>query len=295
MVLSDSSDFMSELAIIIPHYNDLDRLERCLEHLMPQIGAHIELIVVDNASTVDLSSFKSDWPDLRLVSESKKGAAEARNRGVAETSAPNLLFIDADCVPAEDWVATAMALIGRTDLIGGEVAVFDETPAPRSGSEAFETVFAFNFKRYIEEENFSGSGNLLTRRDVFEKTGPFHTGVSEDMDWCHRAIAAGFKLEYEETLRVSHPSRQDWDALRRKWKRVTEEQFGVNGNSPRARVKWAVRALMMPPSILVHIPRILRHPRLAGFGERIAAVGTLFRLRLQRMFWMLRQAISGVA
>lgn len=293
--LSDyyASDPMFELAIIIPHYNDLDRLLRCLEALMPQLDPQVELVVVDNASTVDLAPLHAAWPGLRVLSEPRKGAAEARNRGVAETTAEMLLFIDSDCIPAADWLATARRLSKGCDLIGGEVSVFDETPAPRSGAEAFETVFAFNFRRYIEEENFSGSGNLLTRRDVFEKTGPFRTGVSEDMDWCHRAIAQGFSLRYEETLQVSHPSRQDWAALRRKWKRVTEEQFGVNGNTPAARLKWALRAALMPASILAHIAKVLRHPSLRDGGERWRALQTLAHLRLQRMLWMLAQAATG--
>lgn len=286
---------MFDTAIIIPHYNDITRLIRCLDALMPQLDSEVELVVVDNNSTIDLSPLYATWPKLRVLVEPRKGAAEARNRGVAETTAKMLLFIDSDCVPAEDWLATARRLASNCDLIGGEVSVFDETPAPRSGAEAFETVFAFNFRRYIEEENFSGSGNLLTRRDVFEKTGPFRTGVSEDMDWCHRAIAQGFVLRYEETLRVSHPSRQDWTALRRKWKRVTEEQFGLYGNNPLARLKWALRALLMPVSAIAHMPRVLCHPALRGRGERSAALQTLLRLRLQRMGWMLVQAWRGTS
>ena len=87
--------------------------------------------------------------------ETEKGAAVARNRGVAETTAPRLFFIDADCIPAPDWLAVGREVAVRADLIGGRVDVFDETPAPRSGAEAFETVFAFNFRKYIEVQGFS--------------------------------------------------------------------------------------------------------------------------------------------
>ena len=46
---------MSEVAVIIPHYNDVDRLLRCLDALMSQAGEGVEVVVADNASTVDLS------------------------------------------------------------------------------------------------------------------------------------------------------------------------------------------------------------------------------------------------
>ncbi|PFG64050.1 GT2 family glycosyltransferase [Thioclava sp. ES.031] len=284
---------MAEAAIIIPHFNDVTRLMRCLETLAPQLDARCELLVVDNGSTDDLGPVRAAYPDLRIVTETKKGAAEARNRGVAETTAARLFFIDSDCVADPDWIATAFAVAGQGDLVGGHVFVFDETPRPRSGAEAFETVFAFDFRRYIEEKGFSGTGNLLTRRDVYEATGPFIAGLSEDLDWCRRATAKGYSLIYADGLRVGHPSRQDWAALSRKWRRLTEEGFGVNGSNLPARLRWGAKALLMLVSILAHLPKVLRHPELRDATERWRAVATLARLRLARMGWMLRQAVFG--
>lgn len=277
-------------AVIIPHYNDVARLMRCLEALMPQLDEQTELVVVDNASTADLGPVMAAYPDLRLVREPKKGAAEARNRGVLETVAPVLFFLDCDCVPAPDWLVCAKEIHGRSDVIGGQISVFDETPAPRSGAEGFETVFAFDNRGYVEQKGFSVTANLLTRRDVFDTTGPFVVGLSEDLDWCHRAVAAGFSLTYAGELQVGHPSRSDWAALRRKWQRLTEEGFGVNGNSARARLRWGIRALLMPLSALVHSLRVLRAPELSGL-ERGRALVILWRLRLLRGAWMLRQSL----
>ncbi|MCB1333346.1 MAG: glycosyltransferase family 2 protein [Roseivivax sp.] len=282
------------LAVIIPHYNDVRRLTRCLAALMPQVTEGVEVVVVDNDSTQDLGPIRHRFPGLRIVTEHLKGAAEARNRGVAETRAPQLAFIDSDCVPEPDWIAVAQEVKGRADLIGGAVMVFEETPPPRSGAEAFELVFAFDNRRYVEQERFSVTANLLTRRDVFDRTGPFVAGKSEDLDWCRRAVGLGYRIVYEDRLRVAHPSRQDWPALKRKWKRLSEESFGVNGNAPAARLKWALKALAMPVSILVHTPRVLQHQALSR-RERRAALMTLGRLRLMRMGWMLRQAVTGRA
>ncbi|MFN4157375.1 MAG: glycosyltransferase family 2 protein [Gemmobacter sp.] len=282
---------MPDTAIIIPHYNDVTRLLRCLAALMPQVGAGIEVVVVDNASTDSLGPVRAVYPGLRIVTEPAKGAANARNRGVAETTAPRLAFIDSDCLPASDWVQAIGLAAPKGDLVGGRVDVFDETPPPRSGAQAFETVFAFDFKTYVERKGFSGSGNLVTRRDVFEATGPFIHGLSEDLDWCRRATAKGFRLVYDDELRVSHPTRTDWPALARKWRRMTDEGFGVNGRTPLRRVIWAGKALLMPASIVAHTPRVLRHPALNGAGERGRALVTLARVRGVRLVWMLAQAL----
>jgi glycosyltransferase involved in cell wall biosynthesis len=282
-------------AVIVPHYNDVVRLLRCLDSLVPQCGTDVDLLVVDNGSTDSLAHVRLAWPDVRIVTETAKGAANARNRGVAETTAPLLFFIDCDCLPDPAWVAMARTTLSRTaaDLVGGRVSVFDETPPPRNGAQAFETVFAFDNRGYVEQKGFSVTANLVTRRDVFLATGPFTHGLSEDLDWCHRAAAKGFRLAYDDTLRVRHPSRNEWVALRRKWRRMTDEGFGVNGRTPWRRVVWAAKALLMPPSILAHVLRVLRHPALNDTGERLRALGTLARLRLTRMAWMLGQAVRG--
>ncbi len=277
-------------AVIIPHYNDVARLGRCLSALMAGDTGAVEVLVVDNGSTESLEAVQAEYPEVRFITEREKGAAAARNRGVAESRAPLLFFLDADCLPAPDWLAVARRVAGDADLIGGRVEVFDETPPPRSGAEAFEAVFAFNFRRYIEVVGFSGAGNLLTRRDVFEAVGGFANGVSEDKEWTMRAVAKGYRLVYEDRLRVGHPSRRDWTALRSKWWRMTREACQLNGAGPAARLRWAVRALAMPVSVLAHLPRVLTSDRLHGAGERARAAQVLLRLRLLRAWWMLRQA-----
>jgi cellulose synthase/poly-beta-1,6-N-acetylglucosamine synthase-like glycosyltransferase len=203
-----------------------------------------------------------------------------------------LLFIDADCIPDHDWVSVAREIAPNADLTGGRVSVFDETPPPRSGAEAFEAVFAFDFKAYVEKGGFSGAGNLVTRRDVFDAIGGFTNGVSEDREWTMRAVARGYSLAYEDRLRVSHPSRQNWSALRQKWRRMTNEMYQLNGTGFRARLRWIAKALAMPISAVVHVPKVLRSGRLNGPGEHLRAIGTLFRIRLLRMVWMLKQAVG---
>ena len=286
----------ARLAIIVPHYNDVARLRRCLDALVPQMTATVELVVADNASTEDLSPIRAAHPDVAIVTQPEAGAAAARNAGVAATTAPSLAFLDADCVPAPDWLATAQDIAARQGdaVTGGRIDVFDETPGPRSGAEGFETVFAFDQAGYIADKGFSVTANLVTTRAVFAATGPFVPGLSEDLDWCRRATAAGFALHYAPDLAVSHPTRSDWAALERKWRRLTEESWGLRARGARpgagARAAWAARALVaLPASIPAHAPRILRDKRLSR-DERRAALLTLARLRLTRAGWMLRQA-----
>lgn len=278
----------AHLAVIIPHLNDVTRLARCLAAIAPETAPDVEIVVVDNGS--DPPPDIGAHPGVRLVTEARRGAAAARNRGVAETTAPLLLFLDADCVPAPGWLTEARRLDPEL-VTGGRITLFDETPQPRSGAEAFETAFAFRQHAYVAK-GFAVTANLAVPRRVFAEVGPFRTGVAEDLDWCQRAGALGHAVRYEAALAVQHPTRADWPALSAKWRRLTGEAFALRDARLRGRLLWALLAALMPMSVVAHAPRLLRHPALS-WRERMRGLGTLTRLRLLRSRWMLTQALQG--
>ncbi|MDV7145535.1 glycosyltransferase family 2 protein [Tropicimonas sp. TH_r6] len=291
--LQEDTGGAPEAAIIIPHYNDHVRLERCLSSLSRNDLSGTEVVVVDNGSDPDPAELVDRFPFARLLREDCRGAAAARNRGVAGTTAPILMFLDADCVPAPDWVVTGKRLAQPDTIIGGRVDVFTESADPMSGAEAFETVFAFNQKEYVERKRFSVTANLVASRALFDRTGDFIVGLSEDFDWCHRALATGADIVYADDLAVAHPARTDWVTLKKKWRRLTEEGFALNAPGARPRLAWAAKGLAMVPSIVVHSPKVLRSEALATGRDRRAALLTLTHLRLQRAAWMFQQALRG--
>lgn len=277
-------------SIIIPHYRDMDRLDRCLTALGPQVAAEMEVVVIDNDSGLDLAALQAAHNWAHFVTEPQKGAAAARNRGVRETSAETLLFLDADCVPAADWVAQSLAALSKGDVVSGRVDTFDEGPPPRTGAQAFETVFAFRQKDYVERQGFAVTANLATTRTVFETVGDFRVGLSEDKDWCQRAVLSGFALTYVDAMAVAHPTRADWPALRKKWLRLTEESFALHLADGGGRMSWALRSVVVLGSVIPHSLKVWAHPRLNGVGERMAGTGILVRQRLVRAGWMVQQA-----
>ncbi len=276
-------------SIIIPHYRDMERLDRCLTGLAPQVNG-VDVVVVDNDSGLDFTAMRAAHPWARFVTEPEKGAAAARNRGVRETTSDTLLFIDADCVPAADWVAQSIVALPKGDVVSGRVDTFDEGTGPRTGAQAFETVFAFRQKDYIEKQGFAVTANLATTRRVFEAVGDFRVGLSEDKDWCQRAVRAGFTLVYVDAMAVSHPTRSDWPALRKKWLRLTEESFALHLADGRGRASWGLRAGAVLLSAVPHSVKVWGSPKLRGAGERLRGMATLFRQRIVRAGWMVRQS-----
>jgi len=272
------------VAVIIPHYDDLDSLDVCLEAIEKQTLARdlFSVIVVDNGSPQG-SQAVSDIIDGRadLVTAPDRGAGPARNAGVKSTSAPLLAFTDADCIPEADWLINGCTALQKVDIAGGRMRVLDPQGG-RTAEAAFEHVFAFNNQRYIEEVGFTVTANLFCTRSVFENVGDFRTGVSEDVDWCHRAKKRNFKIGYVDNAIVGHPARSDWPSLIDKWKRINAQSYERIAHSRIGQAKWLIFTWLLPLSIIAHSPRIFRSGKLDTTAQRVGAFSTLARLRLWR-------------
>ncbi|MCT2398404.1 glycosyltransferase family 2 protein [Novosphingobium mangrovi (ex Huang et al. 2023)] len=273
------------ISIIVPHYEDLASLGLCLDALMRQEGdLDFEIVVADNMSPSGEAAVSRVIDGrARLTIATQKGAGPARNAGVAASRGRILAFTDCDCIPDPGWLQAGVAALASHDFVGGRMTVLVPDPAKMSGAEGFERVFAFNNRAYVEEKGFTVTANLFCPRALFDTVGGFRTGVSEDLEWCHRARDAGYRIGYAADAVVGHPARADWGQLRHKWRRINAETFGLYAGKPLGRVKWALRSLALPATILAHVPRILSSPAVPGAQNKARALGTLVRIRLWRL------------
>lgn len=289
-----------DVSIIIPHYNMPDALQRCLDSLKAQVfqGA-AEIIVVDNGSRVPPDSVIAAHPDVRFLSEATPGPGPARNTGVAAARAPLLAFIDADCRAAPGWLAAAVAGVragGALGVVGGDVRIDVLDPTRLTALEAYESVFAYRQRLYIEKMHFSGTGNLAMTSAAHALVGGFAgIGVAEDRDWGQRATAAGLTIRYVEAMRVYHPARTSFAELVQKWQRHVRHDHAALGPHPAARLKWQALRLAMLASIPLDSLRLLLSPRLSGLANRRAGIAILARIRWFRMQDMGRVARAGMA
>jgi GT2 family glycosyltransferase len=290
-----------EVSVVVPHYNDLASLQACLDALCSQTLAsdRFEIVIADNRSPCGLAEVERVAAGrARVIDAPEKGAGPARNAGVAASTGRLLAFTDCDCVPEPGWLAGGLALLEgaaleRADLVGGRMAVSVADEARMTGAEAFERVFAFDNRAYVEVKGFTVTANLFTRREVFDAVGPFRNGVSEDVDWCRRAVSKGYRLGYAADAGVAHPARASWGELKRKWQRMNSERFELEARGPAGKLKWAARSVAMPLSILAHALRVAASPALPDTRTRMAALGTLARIRLWRMANGLALLASG--
>jgi len=287
---------MINVSVIVPHFNDLHGLDRCLAALMAQTHPREDfcVIVADNGSPQGMDAVARVIGDrARLILATERGAGPARNAGVAASDTPVIAFIDSDCVAETQWLAAGLAGLGVYDFCGGPVNVLIDDPSPWHPAQAFEMVFAFDNESYVRDKGFTGSGNLFTRRTVFDAVGGFGVGMSEDLDWSHRASALGFRLGFVRDAAIGHPARRNWTELLNKWLRIQSETYALRPATLGNKLRWLLRSWAMPISIVAHIPRVLRHPRLLTSQDRWSAIRGLVRLRLWR-WWDGHRMVFGL-
>ena len=283
---------MPEISVIVPHYNDLDALNACLNSLEKQTleRDRFEIVVCDNNSPLPPDRIAQvTGSRAQLVSESEKGAGPARNRAVTETQGKTLAFIDSDCIAEPEWLENGLIRLTDADIVGGKVRVFSLADKP-TGADLFEQIFAFDQKTYVEEKGFSVTANLFCARSTFDAVGPFRNGVSEDLEWCMRARRLGFGIAYADDAVVAHPSRPDWQSLRKKWERLTHETYALVRQEGTSTASWQMRQLAVAASALPHSAKVLSTS--LSTSEKLRVLGTLWKIRLWRAAEGLKISLS---
>lgn len=222
------------VTVIIPFYNDLDRLRECLICVFLQTYPHdcYEVIVVDNGSDEDFSPLQNKFHDLELLYEYRPGSYAARNTGIRYSKGEVLAFTDSDCLPAHDWIEKGVIKLASNNIgvLGGRVNLFYKNESNPTAIEIFDSLTFFRQQFYIEKFHFSVTANLFTFRYIFEEVGLFNSHLMSggDFEWCNRVYASGFFLDYAEDVIVKHPALYSFPQIVMKVMRVTRGRFKID-------------------------------------------------------------------
>jgi len=221
-----------DLSVILCTHNPREPyLQRVLAGLRAQTlsVAKWELLLVDNASQPPvLGRFDLSWhPHARHVREEELGLTPARLRGIQESHAEILVFVDDDTVLAPDYLEQALAIAKQWPFVGvwgGSYLPEYETPLPAwvgdqvwrllcwevkedvwsNLREGFATVPAGagmcvrkNVCRHFLSRSQQGSGRFLGRKG---------SGLSgyEDVELAHCALDLGLGAGKSTRLRLTH-------------------------------------------------------------------------------------------
>ncbi len=278
------------ISVVIPHLDHSGALSRCLGALATQQAGTppFEVIVVDNGSHALPTAAVAAAPFARLEHEPTPGPGPARSRGAHLARGEILAFIDSDCIADPNWLATIAASFQANpelQVIGGHVRIAPATPGRLTGIEAYESIWGYRMKLYVERDLYTATCNMAVRRKTFAQVGDFGgIAIAEDMDWGRRASAQGARMAYVPDIRIATPARENFSELARKWDRHIAhdaEQIAT----PADRLRWIRRAVFLAASPLAELPRLFGTD--VAQGARARALGCLIRIRLYRARRML--------
>lgn len=88
------------VSVIIPVYNRVLKIERCLHSVINQTHQDLEIIIVDDGSTDDslkaCQEFSKYDPRIIIATQENQGASSARNRGLNIATGKYIMFVDCD-------------------------------------------------------------------------------------------------------------------------------------------------------------------------------------------------------
>lgn len=112
-------DGNTSLSIIVPVYNHLDVIEKCIDSLIQQKTQYeYEVLLVDDGSTDGAQNLVEKYrihPNVRIVHQKNSGIAAARNTGISHAVGRYLMFVDCDDYVHENIVESMMSEALRQD------------------------------------------------------------------------------------------------------------------------------------------------------------------------------------
>jgi GT2 family glycosyltransferase len=208
---------MTPIAVVIPTRNRGSQAAEAARAVLLD-PSDLELVVVDQSTNDETEQALQAIDDrrLRVIRSNLKGASNARNAGVAATSAPIIAFTDDDCRPERGWASTVLSVFERESDAS---LVFGRVRLPPLENEA-DYAASFEPKARVQEgqvplpDGDIGIGaNFSIRRSVLESLGgfdpllgpgaPFFRGA-EETDLLIRALHRGYRIINANECDVLH-------------------------------------------------------------------------------------------
>lgn len=136
-----------KISVIIPIYNVSKYLGTCLDSVLSQANADVEVICINDGSTDDsgaiLSSYSSTHPEMVVIDQKNAGLSAARNAGLKRAQGEYVMFLDSD-----DWI--------EPDALAKLASVTND-----------QDMICFNGRRYLEDSGeFEEADTLAPEQNI---------------------------------------------------------------------------------------------------------------------------------
>lgn len=214
---------MFSVAVIIPTLNEEQHIADCLESLLSQTYPFekMDVMVVDGGSndrTRDIvENYKTKYNNIRLINNDKRIQSVAFNIGVANSSAPFIIRLDAHAKYKERYVELCVKHLKEKKEVGDVGGVWDIQPQrkgiiPETNAIINKSRFGIGGAAYRVG---AAAGYVDTvpfgafPRHVVEEIGGMREDMprAEDNDYVTRIKAAGYKVYLDPRIECVYYSR----------------------------------------------------------------------------------------
>lgn len=187
-----------------------NKLKTLLKSLTSQTYIDYEIIVVDQNEHERVLHLCNNYENIKYIHSSNRGLSLARNMGVRKARGEYLVFPDDDAMLPSDFLDNANKIIREfpdVSIFSGLVLTTNKKkPFSRYMDYVSEEISYFNYDKFM-------STTMIIRRQVFDKLNGFDEemgvgarwGGSEETELLLRALEAGFRAYYTESLIAYHP------------------------------------------------------------------------------------------
>ncbi len=236
---------MAAVSVIIVNLNTRLLLKECLASVYGQGFPDIEVLVVDNGSSDGSADMvQTEFPGVRLVrNQRNEGFARPNNVAMRMAKGKYVLLLNSDAALKPGAITTLASFLDDHPHAGacGPRLVFPDGHLQRS-VKGFPTLWThfcdmtlldrvfprthlfgrgeqagFDYQRTQEVDHVMAAA-FLVRRAVLTSAGFLDERFSiyyNDMDWCFRMKAAGWKIYYVHNAEVVHHLGQTVNTLNR--------------------------------------------------------------------------------
>ena len=201
---------MLMLSVIVPVYNQVEELSRCLSALSASQYDDFEVIVVDDGSTVPIEPLVVERGFNYLRIDGPGGPARARNRGAKKAQGRYLVFIDADVCVHPDTLARFAGTFTADETIDAVIGSYDDSP----GHPGFISQYKNLFHHFVHQQSdgsvdtfWTGCG-AIKREVFFEFEGfdekRYRRPAIEDIELGTLISAAGRRIILDRRIKAKH-------------------------------------------------------------------------------------------
>ena len=174
-----------DVSIIIPCFNQARYLRDAIESVVSQTHHNFEIIVIDDGSTDNTSAVAEQFSSVLCLRQCNQGVSIARNLGISKSTAPYLVFLDADDRLLPEALAAGLAAFETNPECGVVYGRFRRISADgRKLATGWPPRIAADHYKHFLMRNFISPGCVMFRRDAINRVGNFDpvTDAAEDYD-----------------------------------------------------------------------------------------------------------------